>query len=1109
MVKNHWSNDLSWLSSQPIILNQASKNGTNSCLLMFLSQELCISLGFRICKVKIIVALIMYVKLPDGVKVISQSEEVPPQQNGVTTTTKYEIVRGPESNDTDSDGKDINGPRRSVRQALRMRKKKFPTIPKITIKSIMPHKEASFTVSEKPSDITPIRTGNTLETNGPQNSSSSSENGTKSDNDTSSLLTNGESGRRKTLREYLAGLPGFSMKPRKRSNKKLSHAAQIAQTREGCIDLESPDSILGFSVLQMFVHHFRIYLFQALISKHTFSLLPPNYQFKLINLLPECDKIVGSDGGLRISSTALNNEFFTKSCQEWRERLKEGEFTPENQQRIKMEVEREQSKIDPWKAKNFEPIWGQKTLTDVPKASSSTPVPKASSPLKVKAVKKSTLVSTMLKQRTISQTVLGSTVSHAPSTLTQTVSMSPGGLLMKVQTSKPTSVSIGEEKTVSKLVVAPVLQQVLKRPALNSMLSENDNESLSIASPPKQQKLSIQTPIQHLHHKQPQQAQAKTLAQIRAQTQAARMQKVQQAEGRMIASQAGVAVTHANVVQQGHVHSPEMEAQTPKIVVRSMPTTPLRSPSGTRTLAQIKAQTQAARAHGQGHTRTLDQIKAQTKARVQMHTHSQKQVEAQAKLHAHLLAKAHGITSPATTSSRIHIPNIILPPQGRPKQTIKLPIVKSDSTSEGVNIKRSIEICKQALALSQRNSNSSMVSLLPKGNSPELSDCKEITDAQPHQTQQQGAGLIGSRSNSPTLKQSVSKILFSQGKPPTSVAGDTVRSGISTTTTTTTNTSINTSVFGAVPQNLGVSGAPTQKSGGNSEVSFVVLPQGLSAPGNSSASQHRTVFTVPGGQQFIVTSGLTNSVAGSTQTLLQQLIQSGARIVSSKASAPQRAASAPPQNRIQRIPTPVGTIVRSASVGTTDSSEQGDESNSNRSENVVLQIPQDQVNFLSKTGTTTVPGRDGSRTDNRPVVVTSFDGDMSKLVVSGGIQINCGSAKTMSQFIVGSEETQGGKIITKSVSGLNIPTISNVKNVHVISAGSKDPDIGGNNVLIPTFSMTNVSTATSTAPTGQPSSQTNCACSLKAMVTCRKCGAFCHDDCIGPSKLCVTCLITT
>lgn len=34
-----------------------------------------------------------------------------------------------------------------------------------------------------------------------------------------------------------------------------------------------------------------------------------------------------------------------------------------------------------------------------------------------------------------------------------------------------------------------------------------------------------------------------------------------------------------------------------------------------------------------------------------------------------------------------------------------------------------------------------------------------------------------------------------------------------------------------------------------------------------------------------------------------------------------------------------------------------------------------------------------------------------------------------------------------------------------------------------------------------------CACNLNAMKICKKCGAFCHDDCIGPTKLCVTCLI--
>lgn len=40
-----------------------------------------------------------------------------------------------------------------------------------------------------------------------------------------------------------------------------------------------------------------------------------------------------------------------------------------------------------------------------------------------------------------------------------------------------------------------------------------------------------------------------------------------------------------------------------------------------------------------------------------------------------------------------------------------------------------------------------------------------------------------------------------------------------------------------------------------------------------------------------------------------------------------------------------------------------------------------------------------------------------------------------------------------------------------------------------------------------PRNETTCVCNLKAMIMCKKCGAFCHDDCISPSRLCVTCLI--
>lgn len=149
-----------------------------------------------------------------------------------------------------------------------------------------------------------------------------------------------------TMREILASIPGFCIKPRKRSSKKLSTAAQLQQTREGCIDLETPDSILVNTNIR------------ALLNKHTFSLLPPLYQYKLGQLLPNVDR--PSTSG-RLSSSSLNNEFFARACLEWQESLSGGEFTPENQQKMKTEAEKEKSKIDPWKLKHFEPYWGEKS----------------------------------------------------------------------------------------------------------------------------------------------------------------------------------------------------------------------------------------------------------------------------------------------------------------------------------------------------------------------------------------------------------------------------------------------------------------------------------------------------------------------------------------------------------------------------------------------------------------------------------------------------------------------------------------------------------------------------------------------------------------------------
>ena len=40
-----------------------------------------------------------------------------------------------------------------------------------------------------------------------------------------------------------------------------------------------------------------------------------------------------------------------------------------------------------------------------------------------------------------------------------------------------------------------------------------------------------------------------------------------------------------------------------------------------------------------------------------------------------------------------------------------------------------------------------------------------------------------------------------------------------------------------------------------------------------------------------------------------------------------------------------------------------------------------------------------------------------------------------------------------------------------------------------------------------PASDYRCTCDCKPLIACKKCGAYCHDDCIGQTKLCGNCLV--
>ncbi|XP_075703054.1 polycomb group protein ASXL1 isoform X2 [Rhinoderma darwinii] len=131
-----------------------------------------------------------------------------------------------------------------------------------------------------------------------------------------------------------------------RSLKNLSAPGQVKKKEEE-IDFETPGSILVNTNLR------------ALINVRTFNALPAQLQQQLLLLLPEVDRQVGPDGQLRMSGSALNNEFFAHACQRWRERLAEGEFTPEAQQRMRQEMGKEK-KVEDWKETFFEDFYGQK-----------------------------------------------------------------------------------------------------------------------------------------------------------------------------------------------------------------------------------------------------------------------------------------------------------------------------------------------------------------------------------------------------------------------------------------------------------------------------------------------------------------------------------------------------------------------------------------------------------------------------------------------------------------------------------------------------------------------------------------------------------------------------
>ncbi|XP_036405829.1 putative Polycomb group protein ASXL2 isoform X2 [Megalops cyprinoides] len=163
--------------------------------------------------------------------------------------------------------------------------------------------------------------------------------------------------------------PSVSTRKMTQRSDRLS-ARQLKRTKCAEIDVETPDSILVNTNLR------------ALINKHTLSVLPTECQQRLLALLPEVDRQTCADGQLKLSSSALNNEFFTSAAQSWKERLAEGEFTPEMRLRIRQEFEKEK-KMEQWKEHFFESYYGQTSGLSIEESKEITeaaPSPEPSKP---------------------------------------------------------------------------------------------------------------------------------------------------------------------------------------------------------------------------------------------------------------------------------------------------------------------------------------------------------------------------------------------------------------------------------------------------------------------------------------------------------------------------------------------------------------------------------------------------------------------------------------------------------------------------------------------------------------------------------------------------------
>lgn len=661
------------------------------------------------------------------------------------------------------------------------------------------------------------------------------------------------------------------------------------------------------------------------------------------------------------------------------------------------------------------------------------------------------------------------------------------------------------------------------------------------------------------------QAHARTLAQIRAQTQAAKAK-----------SQSALSPNHKPQLPASPV-SPSASSSSQGITRTVTMTSTgiiIKTQGQTRTLAQIKAQTQAARAGSTSSTSTVAPPSAaqsnQTmrsllssgplnKAPTQTRTLAQIKAQTQSRAPIQPQVLKSSVSVSTETVKPQHVPNIL-----STAATCKLRASPDNQATQAsdINLKRSIQICQAELEKSLSKSSSATVNTVPPPKTPTPPPL-QITSASKILFSQTGQASNGRIANTPSPQHH-----FIQ---PVSPAKPSSRSV--TPTTLVFNRGRVSPAISKFPTGTTVTSASHTIDNGN-KIMFVsnVLSPVKDTPNtvfflSTSATQDLTGTVKVSSTPCIQTNSAispapTVTSANSTQLHRRFITQDALRAF---LNAPPRAASAPPNNPDSKVETPTtAAIVRSASVGNngvlppqspsstapspttptppthqTFTVSLGDLpqgitiqnfNNPIQTSNNIL-IPNNQIRVFSRTSSSGTPSpaplssspsniasfsvhkvdlSAGTPTIPNPIPPLRFSpSPIVAPIISGNPTI---AGKKLSTARIIHVSGQGGKLLpsatqlTSPVKIGNVVSIQPIKTIPATSLSQVTP--------IRSATVLNVQASPSCQhhsglPRDDGSGVTNCACNHKAMVVCKKCGAFCHNDCIGPSRLCVTCLITT